>query len=1078
MIMNFDKLRRAEAPCLSLCNPGSTAASEPETGGVRLTGCLGMLEAVSDLKFSFHFNAPSEMSFTYTKITAQETARDLHNSRMFEAIQVNRLIYADDIGYFVITGVESKCTDRIWTKSISASSAECELDRIALPYIPDGVYTAAQIFSMLFTPGSSGEFAATPWGIGYAIDPALSEIRRSFENIEEQSVYAFLMEQVQEAYACIIDYDIQKRVIDVRSQAAYAERMQTSIHLSRQNFIRELRMEEGTDKLYTALRVSGGNDLTIHSVNPLGTDVIYQFTPYLSWMSAPLRAAVTQWKAAYDAILPSYAEKNEALTAAETELSAKQQTLTLYQQRLQIYRSCQDNVLSHGLTEEKVNAYNEALGSAEITAEETLAAIRQKISACEASIAAQRAAVETYTDQTYQPLLSEIAQMQASVKFSAFLDADLLTELSAFLFQADYSDEYITVTDSMTYAETYAQAKALYDRAALQLKNLSQQSRKFTVDTESFIFAEKFKAFTAQLAGGAIISVETEDDCCEQLHLTAFDVDFEAGTLSLTFGNKYNKYDIKSLFNDVLGNVKKSASSLKYVRDALAGARQEVSSVQDWIREALTLTKDKALSSENQEVLIDSGGYLGRQLAGTDLSGNPLYSNEQLRLVHNEIVMTDDNWNTAKAAFGKILFGYDDRGEPVYKYGVIGDAIVGKLIAGESVIIQAEGADGAVHTTIDENGLSIYNGNFTIYDRPAADPNRQKILSCQQQEDGTYQLSLRMRSGKTIEESLSEIGKAVKIMGDSGFKYAADGSVSPSVLTLTAEVSGAAFFRGWQYWNGTAWIDLSSDNPVQISPDAAYWTHARAVLRAVTNEDAVYDMITLYKVYDGQKGDSGADGIVPVYDTAPSDPEDGDCYVNSATGAMYLYKKPLEGNGEWIQLYDAEITKVRQDVQERVLISQYETGLEETKNSIRTWAEETLEMKGANDSILQQMRTDIDQNAQDITLKAETLSAVENQTKDISEKLAKYFIFGTDGLRIKSEQNEVQSPYSTLYDHHSMSILYNDTPISRTDSEGTEVPQLFSRDLFGIGSWQIKPNGNHLICEYVNRSYKIGEVTA
>ena len=117
--------------------------------------------------------------------------------------------------------------------------------------------------------------------------------------------------------------------------------------------------------------------------------------------------------------------------------------------------------------------------------------------------------------------------------------------------------------------------------------------------------------------------------------------------------------------------------------------------MQDWIREALTLTKDKALSSENQEVLIDSGGYLGRQLAGTDLSGNPLYSNEQLRLVHNEIVMTDDNWNTAKAAFGKILFGYDDRGEPVYKYGVIGDAIVGKLIAGESVIIQAEGADGA-----------------------------------------------------------------------------------------------------------------------------------------------------------------------------------------------------------------------------------------------------------------------------------------------------------------------------------------------------------------------------------------------
>ena len=476
-----------------------------------------------------------------------------------------------------------------------------------------------------------------------------------------------------------------------------------------------------------------------------------------------------------------------------------------------------------------------------------------------------------------------------------------------------------------------------------------------------------------------------------------------------------------------------------------------------------------------------------------------------------------------------------------------------------------------------------------------------------------------------VETEIAEVGKTIKIAGENAIKYSADGSVSPATITLTAEVSGVVTFRGWQYLYNAVWTDLSTDNPVKIAHNAACWNGSRAVIRAVTNESAVYDIITLYKVYDGEKGDkgeagtSGADGvsvtsvtvqyaistnhstapatgwtenmpnrtagqylwvrdvitystgstdytgarvvtgdkgdtgaqgiqgnngvsivsvtayfavstdyitapktgwsaempqrnidqwlwrkdlitysddtsqyttpvvvtgdkgdtgIVPVYDTAPSDPEDGDCYINSATGAMYLYKQTSDTGGEWIQLYDEEITKIMQDVQERVLISNYETGIEETKNSIRTWAEENLEMKGANDSILQQMRTDIDQNAQDITLKAETLATVENQTKDISEKLAKYFIFGTDGLRIKSEQNEAQSPYSTLYDHHSMSILYNDTPISRTDSEGTEVPQLFSRDLFGIGSWQIKPNGNHLICEYVNRSYKIGEVTA
>lgn len=122
--------------------------------------------------------------------------------------------------------------------------------------------------------------------------------------------------------------------------------------------------------------------------------------------------------------------------------------------------------------------------------------------------------------------------------------------------------------------------------------------------------------------------------------------------------------------------------------------------------EVLILTKDKALSAKNQEVIIDDGGYLGRlrktqkdaqgmdaldadgnPIFLTDSQGNPIYDGEQLRIVNNCIVFTDDGWETAKTAVGKLYLGKDKSGNDVYKYGVAGDVIIGKIIAGNNLII-------------------------------------------------------------------------------------------------------------------------------------------------------------------------------------------------------------------------------------------------------------------------------------------------------------------------------------------------------------------------------------------------------
>ncbi len=53
-------------------------------------------------------------------------------------------------------------------------------------------------------------------------------------------------------------------------------------------------------------------------------------------------------------------------------------------------------------------------------------------------------------------------------------------------------DEYVIVTDSMTYSERFEQMKTLYDRAELRLKKVSMPTQEFKIDVENFIFAKEF----------------------------------------------------------------------------------------------------------------------------------------------------------------------------------------------------------------------------------------------------------------------------------------------------------------------------------------------------------------------------------------------------------------------------------------------------------------------------------------------------------------------------------------------------------------------------------------------------------
>lgn len=113
-----------------------------------------------------------------------------------------------------------------------------------------------------------------------------------------------------------------------------------------------------------------------------------------------------------------------------------------------------------------------------------------------------------------------------------------------------------------------------------------------------------------------------------------------------------------------------------------------------------------------------------------------------------------------------------------------------------------------------------------------------------------------------------ENAKTAWISGEQVFKYTAAGAVSPSQITLSANVQNVTISK-WQYKNSSGtWTDYptTSDNTsitsssLVVKPTHTIFVDNVATLRIVTSDSNISDTTSVYKVSDGATGGTGSAG--------------------------------------------------------------------------------------------------------------------------------------------------------------------------------------------------------------------------
>ena len=671
MIAKFDDFNRLEQPSLVLTNPEEIPISFIDE------------HYIKNFIFKPKFNDISEITF--------DIYEHFKNGQIFKGYKnlIQRMrITVEGYGSWIISNVtEAKSNvDDVNHKSVTLKSTEYEIQDIQIPYI-DGTYKLYDVVQYEKSLLGMVLSKIPRWRIEH-VDSTIASLYRTFE-VPDSNVLSFLFNDVQKAYGCLFIFDCLNRTISVYDKDTYVK--YTGILLTNDELIDSMEITRSDENLITALSVFGDDDLGINAVNPLGTSSIYNFSQVKQWMSPELLSKLNSWEKEITNAETTVKNKNIEIAKLNAELTSIDTQVTSQEQTLKGLKSERDVIISENNQSE-------------------LDSMNSQISTAESQLSTYKLNQTNKKDQLAQKQ-NELSTIQGKLSPSVYF-GNLYNNFLSYVYENEYTNDNIAVTDSMTYEERIAEIQTLYDAAKDVLLQKVNIPNEYSVDTKAFVFNKKFINHIRALEVGSLIGAETEnsnDGNIEYFPIIEFEINYEDKSVKITFGNKFNPARAKDLFADLMHDVSSTGKILDYITAKKADT-SEISDMQKFINNTLDLSKNAILSANGQTVEINDSGYHGRKL----LSDGSL-DKEEVAIINNTIAFTKDNWNTCSLALGKLTL---DNGVTVY--GIIAEALIGKLIMGENLYI----SNSSGTYTFDENGFIASNGtnSFTI------NPNTNEIL--------------------------------------------------------------------------------------------------------------------------------------------------------------------------------------------------------------------------------------------------------------------------------------------------------------------------------------------------------------
>ena len=309
------------------------------------------------------------------------------------------------------------------------------------------------------------------------------------------------------------------------------------------------------------------------------------------------------------------------------------------------------------------------------------------------------------TDGVLQYIMNSIVKVQQALNFKEYVynntdpnSYDLYNVYTTYIRENTYSNSNY-ISDDLNNDQLFENAGRFLEIAKDELHKSATYQHSITSNVNNLMVIPEFKPLLDKFNLGNWIRIQ-QDERIYRLRLISYSIDFDN---IVKLDTEFSDVTITADgMNDVMSVIKQAssmASTYSYTQEqAKKGSDAKTTYIDDWLQNGLNSALVRINNNDDEDISIDNTGILARSYDDVSDSHEP----EQLRITHNVIAFTDDNWQSVKTSLGKFSMTHhavNANGINVDKnaisrydeYGLVANAvlagwIVGSYIEGGNII--------------------------------------------------------------------------------------------------------------------------------------------------------------------------------------------------------------------------------------------------------------------------------------------------------------------------------------------------------------------------------------------------------
>lgn len=696
MFGDIDLKLKPDKPQLFICKPNKQI--------------IGNLDDAFNIVHKLKLTSLNELTFSlYYNIDINNELVKNPNIDKIKNRYLIKFVKGNYIEWFLINKPINNMNDNEDVKNVNCFSLGYELASRNIRGYKVTSYTPTQVLT--------DALLDTPWNIkAGGIDAELNLMKRSFD-ISTSKVLDFIY-QIAETFNGLIEWDTVNREISlVKYDDIGNDINNIGLYLSYGKYLKTLEQEINSDEMCTRLKVVGKDGVSIQRHNISGTNYIEDFSYFMypftkedgvitrhsEYMSDELCEAILNYNAKlltkqseFDAYLDALEGYEEELTTLNNQLTDKTDDLNAILDSIDVvlatgleYKnttpySINSKVLYYGVP---YNCIQDSLGHlpTEIAywedMNDTKDSIQSEIDAINLQITNdENTGIQDLIDATNASIAT--LRDEIDIENPDNFTSELLLERSQFIIEKIYENQYC---DS---------AEDLYNLAFDYFENIKEPQLSIKIDLINFLEIVEYQQDWGKINLGDNIRIMYELMGIDVIaKIIEAEFEFENSNINLTIANvKEVMTDDKKFWKSLQNSIGSSnvVDVNKYLWNSTGDNTSEIGRIIDILQGNI---KNEIEMSGNENVSFGRRGLLITD--PTDPNAILIIQNGVLAISNNKGV----SWDHA-----------------ITKYGIVGEKIFGRILAGQNLQIDASTVEGTSIFTVDETGVTIKGGALTITD--------------------------------------------------------------------------------------------------------------------------------------------------------------------------------------------------------------------------------------------------------------------------------------------------------------------------------------------------------------------------